>query len=68
MKKPKVIVRKDWPSKDALKKAIRKHLDKGPADELEICDALGIDLRTACEAMDELVAEGKIAPVRGEKK
>jgi hypothetical protein len=63
-KKQKVIIEKRWPSRDALKKAIRKFLDKKPADQLDIATAMRIDLRLACQAIDELVADGKIEPVK----
>lgn len=63
-KQPKVIIGKKWPSRDALKKAIRKFIGKGQADELEIANAMRIGLRHACEVIDELVADGKIEPVK----
>lgn len=65
-KKPKVIIEKKWPSRAALKRAIQKHLDKGPADEMDVAEAMRITLRMACEAIDELVADGKIEPVKKE--
>lgn len=67
--KPKVIIGKKWPSREALKKTIRKYLDKkGTADELDIAVAMRITLQFACEVIDELVVEKKIAPVKKRKK
>jgi hypothetical protein len=59
-----VIREKRWESKEALEAAIRAFLDGKPgADQLDIADHCGIDLRSACEALDRLLAAGKIRVV-----
>lgn len=61
MKRVKVIRAKKWKTEAALEKAIRAFLDKHPgSDELAICDAMGIDLRRACDVLDRMVADGKV--------
>ena len=66
-RKIKVIKERKW-DRQVLKEKIREFLDKkGQADELQICEKFGLCLQFACEVIDELVAEGKIAPVKRKK-
>lgn len=61
----KRILRKSYPSREAFKRAIQAFLDKRPgSDELEIANAVRSGLRETCEAIDELVSEGRIEPIK----
>lgn len=60
-KRIKVIHEKKWKTETALENAVRRYLDRHPdSDQLDICNAMRIDLRRACELLDRLVAEGKV--------
>lgn len=61
----KTIIRKVYPNRDAFKKAIRSFLNRYPgSDELVIANGVRAGLKETCEAIDELVAEKKIVPLK----
>lgn len=61
----KSIIQKSYPSREAFKKAIRAFLNKHPgSDQLDIADGVRAGLKETCEAIDELVTEGRVEPVK----
>lgn len=64
----KIIREKKW-DREILKTKIRQFLtERGSAHEMDVCVKFKIRLQLACEVLDELVAEGKIEPVKRKKR
>lgn len=57
----KVIKERKWKYRGALKNAIARYLQthKG-ADQLDVADAMRIDLKESSAVMHEMVSEGRI--------